>query len=128
MTPADEIRSIIRRAADLYGVPYEDITGGRMARTVVAARSEAIYQIYRQKYDRSRWSLVKIGKVFGVHHTAVRMAVGRAAAARGETGGYVPVFERELRRNRNAARRKRTKCAANVANIANVVDTRIVSE
>lgn len=122
MTPADETRRIIREAADLYEVTYEDIVGGRMARKVVAARSEAMYQIYRQKYDRGRWSLVKIGKVFGVHHTAVRMAIGRAAAARGETGGYVPVFQRELRRNRNSARQRRAKYDVKVVN---VVDTRI---
>jgi chromosomal replication initiation ATPase DnaA len=125
MTPADETRSIVRQAAELYGVTVDDMFGPSKRRDIVAARSEAVYQVYRAKYDRGRWSLVKIGKLFGMHHTTVRLAVGRAAHARGDSSTYVRVYEKNLLRERIAQRLRRTKSGVKVAN---VVDSRISDE
>lgn len=122
MTPADETRSIVRSAAELYGVTIDDMFGPSKRRDIVAARSEAMYQVFRTKYDRGRWSLVKIGRIFGVHHTTVRLAVGRAAHARGDNNTYVRVYEKNLLRERAAQRIRRAKSDAKVAN---VVDSRI---
>lgn len=67
--------SLVKRAADLYGVAVADMLGGARSPQVAKARHAAAWLLREQGM-----SLPEIGRLLGLHHTTVLYGCRKIAA------------------------------------------------
>lgn len=70
MTLSPTVRTAISAAAHAHGVTKEEILSRKKKRKYVQAR----YMAMRMLHDQG-WSLGRIGRALGVHHTTVLYAI-----------------------------------------------------
>ena len=106
MTPREKLLKDLRDLAVLYGTTWETVLSKNATRKVQRAREEIIFYVYENFYDRTKWSYVKIGKVFNRHHTAIRRSVAKAMARNGLSSHKLVKMEKQ-RYNKMRMRNKR---------------------
>lgn len=76
MTPRARIHAIIAGVATWHGVALQDILGKSRRGQVISARHRAIKAVAEAM---PKLSGVQLGRIFGVHNTAIGYALGRHA-------------------------------------------------
>lgn len=76
----DRILVVVEAASDAFGVPCSDILSRKQHRPISDARAAAMYYLIEVEKKSNIWteknySLVKIGCVFGRHHSAITNAI-----------------------------------------------------
>lgn len=77
--PGNAMIRIVREVAERHGLRPHDLTGPHRWKSYVAARFEAIWLIYQERWPDGRrvYSLPQIGRHFNRDHTSVLNAIRR---------------------------------------------------
>jgi hypothetical protein len=82
-TPRTKAQQIIADMAHQHGLTYGDIMGKSRRDPIVAARHAAIAAVYLNcRIDGCRYSLPKLGRVFGLDHTSCLFALRKMGIER----------------------------------------------